>query len=503
MQALEGIRVVDLTEALAGPYCTMILGDLGADVIKVERPESGDQSRQWGPPFVGSESAYFLSVNRNKRSVVLDIKTSDGRAQLRRLLQHADVFVCNVRRLESLRESGLDPETVRAINPRLIYCSITAYGRSGPSSGRAGYDLVAQGEAGLMAATGEEGGEPMRWPVAIADLSSGVWSALAILAALHVRERTGRGQFIDQSLLEGQLSWASVMASQHLATGRRPERLGNRHKNIVPYEVYRARDKHLIIAVGTEGQWKRLCDALELGDDVRDDPRFATNAHRLRNRGALNHLLHSKLGQRDAESWLERLRGADVPCGPVNTLDEALSDAQVRHRELIVELEHPEGPVKVLGSPVRLSETPVSYRRRPPLLGEHTREVLQEAGRHLEQVVTAPDPVWSLRRPTRWAAELAATIAHGGTIVSATTINVSEGGCGIRSRGLRLRAGDEVSIDLTSGGLGVRSRGIVCWCEADGGGRQVIGLRILADGHAGDPWGVFVAEVVRSGACAA
>ncbi len=278
---LNGIRVVDLTEALAGPYCTMILGDLGADVIKVERPGGGDQSRKWGPPFIGTESAYFLAVNRNKRSITIDIGSDDGQHTMRHLLAQADVFVCNVRKVESLQKVGLDPETVRGYNPRLIFCSITGYGRKGPYAGRGGYDLVAQGEAGLMAATGDLNGEPMRWPVAIADMTTGVWSALGILAALYAREKTGQGQFIDQALLDGQLSWAQVMASDTFATGQRPPRLGNRHATIVPYQVFKARDKHVIIAVGTPALWDRFCEVLGFGAELRDDVRFASNPERL------------------------------------------------------------------------------------------------------------------------------------------------------------------------------------------------------------------------------
>jgi formyl-CoA transferase/CoA:oxalate CoA-transferase len=378
--ALKGVRVIDLTEALAGPYCTMILGDLGADVIKVERPGKGDESRKWGPPFIGRESAYFLSVNRNKRSVEIDIKSDEGRAAMGRLLEKADVFVCNVRGLESLRKAGLDPETVLARNPRLIYCSITFYGQTGPYAGRGGYDIVAQGEAGLMAATGDIEGEPMRWPVAIADLSSGVWSTVAILTALYAREKTGKGQFIDQTLLEGQLGWAPVMAAQYFASEQRPQRLGNRHANIVPYQVFKARDKYMIIAVVTQAHWLRFCAALELGDAVRDDPQFTTNADRLKHYPELIALLEPIFARQDAEYWLERIRSADIPCGPINTLDEALKDPHVQFRGMVIELEHPEGTVKMLGSPLRLSETPVTYRRRPPLLGEHTEEVLREYG---------------------------------------------------------------------------------------------------------------------------
>lgn len=489
MSALEGLRVVDLTEALAGPYCTMILGDLGADVIKIERPGVGDQSRRWGPPFVGSESAYYLSINRNKRSVELDVKTSEGRASLHRLLERADVFVCNVRRLESLREAGLDPETLCARNPRLIYCSITAYGRSGPYAGRGGYDVVAQGEAGLMAATGEVDGGPMRWPVASADLSTGQWAATAILTALYARERTGRGQFIDQSLLEGQLSWAPVMAAQYFASGQRPRRLGNRHPNIVPYEVFRARDKHLIVAVGTEGHWHRFCEAVGLGDAVRDDPRFATNPERLRNRAALGELLQAVFAREDAAHWLTRLGAADIPCGPVNGLDEALSHPQVRHRGMVIDFDHPMGAVRLLGTPVHLAETPVSYRRRPPFLGEHTQEILRQWRGNLRSIV--------FRRPPRYAVELALRLVHRGRTVSAATVNLSEGGCAVRVRGVRPQVGDEVTLSVTSGPLRVTCPAVVRWTATGGGADRTVGMLVLAE--PGDrSWRTLLAEVARS-----
>ena len=376
--ALDGIRVVDLTEALAGPYCTMTLGDLGADVIKIERPGAGDQSRKWGPPFIGGESAYFLAVNRNKRSAAIDVTTGDGQRVMRRLLERADVFVCNVRRVESLQKYRLDPETGRGYNPRIVYCSITGYGRSGPYAGRGGYDLVAQGESGLMAATGEPDGEPMRWPVAIADMTCGVHSTIAILAALLSRERTGRSQFIDLALLDSQLAWAPVMASEHFATGEPPPRLGNVHANIVPYQVFKARDKYLIAAVGTDRLWVKFCEAIGLGADVRDDPRFVTNPQRLAHRGELIPMLERVFAHNDAEFWLARLRAADIPCGPINTLDETLTDPHVLSRGMVLEMEHPVGPIRMLGSPLHLSDTPVTFRRRPPLLGEHTEEVLAE-----------------------------------------------------------------------------------------------------------------------------
>lgn len=375
---LDGIRIIDLTEALAGPYCTMILGDLGADVIKVERPQGGDQSRKWGPPFIGGESAYFLAVNRNKRSITVDIASENGRQTMRHLLDKADVFVCNVRKVESLQKVGLDPETVRGYNSRLIFCSITGYGRTGPYAGRGGYDLVAQAESGLMAATGDPNGEPMRWPVAIADMTTGVWSALSILAALYAREKTGQGQFIDQALLDGQLSWAQIMASDTFATGQRPARLGNRHATIVPYQVFKTRDKHMIIAVGTPALWDRFCEVLGFGAQLRDNPRFATNPDRLAHYIELIPILEAALTQQAADYWLEKLRAAEIPCGPINTLDEILNDPQIKHRGMIVELEHPVGQLKMLGSPLHLADTPVTYRRRPPLLGEHTEEVLAE-----------------------------------------------------------------------------------------------------------------------------
>ena len=376
--ALDGIRVIDLTEALAGPFCTMILGDLGADVIKIERPGVGDQARKWGPPFIGTESAYFLAVNRNKRSVEIDITLADGQAALRKLLENADVFVCNVRKVESLKKVGLDPETVRAYNPRLIFCSITGYGRTGPYAGRGGYDLVAQAEAGLMAATGEPNGEPMRWPVAIADMTTGVWSAMGILAALYAREKTGQGQFIDQALFDGQLGWAPVMASEYFATGQRPARIGNRHATIVPYQVFKARDKHMIIAVGNQALWARFCEVIGLGATLRDDVRFASNPDRIANYSPLISILEPLFLQHDADHWLNQLRTAEIPCGAINALDETLNDPQIKQRGMIVDFDHPVGPLKALATPLHLSDTPVSYRRRPPLLGEHTAEVLKE-----------------------------------------------------------------------------------------------------------------------------
>lgn len=501
--ALEGIRVLDLTEALAGPYCTMILGDLGADVIKIERPGAGDQSRRWGPPFIGTESAYFLAVNRNKRSVALDVKSSAGRLAMHRLLERADVFVCNVRRLESLRALGLDPESASAANPRLVYCSISAYGRSGPYAGRGGYDVVAQGEAGLMAATGEVDGGPVRWPVAIADLTTGLWSAAGVLGALLARERTGLGQVLDQALLDSQLSWASVMAAQCLASGERPARLGNRHANIVPYQVFRARDKHLIVAVGTDAHWRRFCDALGLDEAVRDDPRLATNEGRLRHREEVSALLGAAFAARDAEHWVERLVAAEIPCGPVNALDEALRHPQVQHRGMIVDFEHPMGHVKVLGNPLHLTGTPVTYRRRPPLLGEHTAEVLEEViGRlhALPSIRGDGDPTATPRRPPRYAVELPVAVEHRGACAWTTTLNVSAGGCAIRWTGALPDVGDEITLDVGSDRTPARARGVVRWSLPRGAAHRSVGLRVVDDGPA---WRELVESVIEAGARAA
>jgi formyl-CoA transferase/CoA:oxalate CoA-transferase len=375
---LENIRVIDLTQALAGPYCTMLLGDLGADVIKVETPDSGDQSRGWGPPFVEGESAYFLSINRNKRSLTLDLQSTAGREVLQKLIATTDVFVCNIPKATSRQRAGVDAETLQKLNPGLIYTLISGYGSNGPYAERPGYDLIAQGEAGLMSVTGEPNGEPMRYPIPISDITTGMYAAIGILAALLARHQTGRGQVLDITLFESQSAWLSILASSLMNGGQTPQRLGNAHPNIVPYQVFRAKDKYFILAVGTEKLWSTFCDALGLGN-LKIDPRFATNAERNRNRHLLVPLLDELFATQPADYWLDRLKDTGIPNGPINTIAETLAHPQHRARNFIVTLEHPLiGPVQSMGNPVNLSATPVNYRLAPPTLGQHTGQILTQ-----------------------------------------------------------------------------------------------------------------------------
>jgi crotonobetainyl-CoA:carnitine CoA-transferase CaiB-like acyl-CoA transferase len=386
---LDSLRVVEMAEALAGPYCAMLLGDFGADVIKVERPGTGDQSRGWGPPFVGSESAYFLAANRNKRSITINYDHPRGAEALQKLLATADVFIVNQPSLASLQKRGIDPDSLREKYPRLIYCSITGYGFTGPKAGMPGYDILAQAEAGLMSFTGEPGGEPMRYPIAIADMTCGMYAAMGILAALYAREKTGRGQFIDMALFDSQLTWLANAGSSYLNAGVSPKRWGNAHPNIVPYEVFHASDdKYFVIGVGTEPLWKRFVQIMNFQDHIGKDERFSTNALRIKNREILVPLLQTTFQQEPAARWLEKFASAEIPAGSINTVAEALDDQQTRGRGLIVQLEHPTlGTAKSLANPIRFSKTPVSYRLPPPLLGEHTTAVLQGLGFSAEEAL--------------------------------------------------------------------------------------------------------------------
>jgi crotonobetainyl-CoA:carnitine CoA-transferase CaiB-like acyl-CoA transferase len=372
-----------MTEALAGPYCAMMLGDLGADVIKVERRGVGDQSRGWGPPFLDGESAYYLSVNRNKRSIEIDIKNDSDLAVLHTLIERADVFITNNPRMDSLQRAQLDPDYLRGANRRLIYTAISGYGHTGPKANRGGYDIIAQGEAGLMALTGEPKGGPNRFPTPMADISSGIYATLGILAALYARDAkangSGNGQFIDVALVDAQMTWLANLGGSYFATGQRPRRLGNEHPTITPYQPVRARDKYVIVAVGSERLWLKFCEVLGITDTIMRDPRFATNAQRNENRTDLIAALEEILTKRDAEDWIDAFVGVGIPSGPINFPDDTLQDPHTAARSMIVELEHPAlGVVRSIGFPAQLSETGPTYRRYPPRLGEHNQEILQE-----------------------------------------------------------------------------------------------------------------------------
>ena len=373
---------MELSEALAGPYCAMLLGDFGADVIKIERPGVGDQSRGWGPPFVSGESAYFLGANRNKRSVALNYDHPRGAEALRKLIAKADIFITNQPSLASLKRRGIDAETLREKNARLIYCSITGYGFTGPKAGRPGYDILAQAEAGVMSFTGEPDGGPMRYPIAIADMTCGMYSAMGILAALYAREKTGRGQFLDMALFDSQLTWLANIGSSYLNAKVAPKRWGNAHPSIVPYEVFRGRDgRCFVLGVGTEALWKKFVRMTGMESSVGQDERFQSNALRTNNRGALMPILQKKFDEQAASAWLERLAAAEIPAAPINTVEEAVNDAQTQARSMIVQIEHPAlGVARSIGNPIKFSETPVSYRFPPPMLGEHTTTILQELG---------------------------------------------------------------------------------------------------------------------------
>ena len=378
---LSGIKVVDQTQALAGPYCAMILGDLGAEVIKIERPGVGDQSRQWAPPYIGDQGCYYLAVNRNKRGIALNIRADAGREIMHKLVADADIFLTNLATTASLERSGIDYETLSALNPRLIYASISGYGRTGPRAGQPGYDLVSQAESGTMALTGEVDGAPMRFPTPIADMTCGLFTVIGILSALHARQSSGRGQFIDMSLQEGQMTWLENYAGEYFADGQDPPRRGNRHPQVVPYEAVQASDGDwFILGVGSDNVFGAFCRHVGR-DELAADPRFLTNADRIANYEALLPIVRDIIRSKPCDLWLTELREVGVPCGRINTVAEALTDPHVIERGFIVELEHPAlGIVKSLATPVHLSDTPLSYRRHPPRLGEHSDEVAAELG---------------------------------------------------------------------------------------------------------------------------
>ena len=386
--ALAGVRVLDLTRVLAGPWCTQNLADLGAEVIKIERPGSGDDTRGWGPPYVKdaegrdtSEAAYYASANRNKQSVALDIASPRGAEIVRELARQSDVFVENFK-VGGLRKYGLDYESIKAINPGIIYCSITGFGQSGPYANRPGYDFMIQGMGGLMSITGERddlpGGGPQKAGVAVADLMTGMYSTVAVLAALYERKASGLGQHIDMALLDCQVAMLANQNMNYLTSGVSPTRAGNAHQNLVPYQVFTAADGHLIVAVGNDSQFRAYCGVIAR-PDLAEDSRFRLNPGRVVNREALIPVLADVMKTRPRDVWLAELEAAGVPAGPINTLDQVHEDPQVIARALRLDLPHSAaGTMPAVASPLRLSATPVEYRHGPPLLGEHTVDVLKE-----------------------------------------------------------------------------------------------------------------------------
>lgn len=367
--ALSDVIVIDLSRVLAGPYCTQILGDLGATVIKIEQPGKGDDTRQFGPPYIAGESAYYLGLNRNKHSITIDFNTAEDKQRLLDLLGTATVLVENFRP-GTLARQGLGYEALHAINPGLIYCSISGYGQNGPYVSRPGYDFVAQAESGLMAVTGDIDGEPQRVGVPVADVSAGMFACMAILAALHVRDLTGQGQYIDISLLEAAVSLLSNVSSNYLISGKEAERYGNSHPNIVPYQAFRTHNGYIVVACGNDRLYQKLCHLLGR-DELATDERFATNPQRVRNRQQLVPMLQTLFLQGDTDDWLDELRSAGIPCGAINTISQVFHDPQIQARGLVWECEHPTaGTIKLSGSPIRLSETPTRLYKAPPLLGE-------------------------------------------------------------------------------------------------------------------------------------
>ena len=373
--ALDGVRVLDLSRHLAGPYCAMMLGDLGAKVIKVERPNVGDETRHWGPPFRGGESAYYLCCNRNKKSLTLNLKHKRGISIAQELARRSDVVIENFR-VGGLDELELGYTDLKKINPRLIYCSISGFGHTGPDRNLPGYDFMIQGRGGFMSITGERDGTPMKVGMAIVDVATALFACNAILAALFARERIGVGQHIDMALLDSQIAILANVGSNYLCSGEVPGRWGNTHANIVPYQAFQAADDYLILAIGNDGQWERFCTAAGVSVWSADE-RFATNQLRVANREVLVPMLEDLLYQKTVAEWLQLCADADVPAGPVNTIDKVFADSQVLTRGMVVEMPHPTAEtVQLAGTPLNLSATPAQMRLPPPLLGEHTDEIL-------------------------------------------------------------------------------------------------------------------------------
>ena len=383
---LEGVRIFDLTRILAGPTCTQLLGDLGADIIKVEKPGVGDDTRTWGPPYVKgpdgqdtNESAYYLSANRNKRSITLDLQTPSGIALAKKLISKCDVLIENFK-VGGLSKLGLGYEDIKQEFPSLVYCSVTGFGQTGPYASRAGYDFLAQGLGGIMSITGDPDGEPMKVGVGIADVMTGMYASTAILAALRHRDATGEGQHIDTCLLDTQVSWLINEGTNYLVSGKIPKKLGNEHPNIVPYKVFATSDGHVILAVGNDRQFQDWCKAAG-AHDLKNNPLYATNPLRIENRETLYQAMPSFMENKTTEEWLIELGELKVPCSPVNNIKQVFDDHHVQHRGMRIEMDHHaagSGKVPLIGNPVKMSCTPPQYRLAPPTLGQHTEEVLEE-----------------------------------------------------------------------------------------------------------------------------
>jgi len=383
---LAGLTVLDLTRILAGPFCTQILGDLGADVIKIERPGEGDDTRRFGPPFLKdadgrdtSESAYFMGANRNKRSVAVDIGKPEGQALIRDIAARSDVLVENFKK-GNLARYGLGYDDLKGPVPGLVYCSITGFGQTGPYADRPGYDPLIQAMGGIMSVTGAPDGEPMKAGVPIADIMAGMYACTAICAALRSREVTGKGQYIDIGMLDTQVAWLSIQAMNYLVGGANPERLGNGHPNIVPYQVFQTADGYIMLTIGNDGQFQRFCEFAGR-PDLAEDARFATNAARVTNRAALIEQMKPLLAARPSAVWLEEMEKRTIGCGPINNVDQVFADPQVKARGMVIGMNHAAvggAEVPLVASPLRFSETPVSYRHTPPMVGEHTEAVLRE-----------------------------------------------------------------------------------------------------------------------------
>jgi len=374
---LENIRILDLSRDLAGPFCSMVLADLGAEVIKVEMPGKGDEARSWGPPFIGGESAYFLSVNRNKKSVTINLKTEEGREILYKLVEKSDVFIENFRP-QVTEKLKINYEKISKINPRIIYCSISGFGYTGPYKDRPAYDIIIQGMSGIMSITGEESRPPVKVCISITDLSAGMYAAIAILSAIIARGKSGKGRWIDISLLDSAVSLLTNVGANYFATRVVPKRMGSAHPNIVPYQCFKAADdKYLTVAVGNEEIWKRFCCVLGL-EKLVDDPEFATNQKRVQNRERLVFILNEIFLAKKRDEWIDLLLKNDIPCGPVNTVDEVFRDPQIFERDMLTEVKLPTGDViQQIGIPIKFSDVSLTVRSPPPLLGQHTEEVLK------------------------------------------------------------------------------------------------------------------------------